>query len=586
MPENIHPMLDSFAVAGDDQLEALALRAAPLSRGSRRNLLETRRARVAIQCANAAAIEREVRAVGGETELVTLKDGGSADIVLADVPLDAIGQIAGAGAVYLVTPAVEARPNMDAARPGVWSSGSLDIPTTAGRGSGVVVGVVDTGIDWRHPDFRNSDGTTRIHRLLVQDRSNQQEFTSAQINAALAGGALIPGDDDPDGHGHGTHVTSTAAGNGAASQGRLRGIAPEATIIAVRTDFNTNNVRKAVSYVFQNAGTQPAVVNLSLGSHFGPHDGTSDFDVVIERLAGPGRIIVASAGNESGDAIHAGARLQTNSRFVADIVLNRGNGGGPASAMIDVWIPAGDQIDLVVRTPDGDLIPAGSAMSNTRWRARAVPVTAMNGDTNVFVTITAMELSSATLHGWSLLFSSRQVTDGRVHAWILNADMAHFTAGASNSHLVGEPATSRGAIAVAAWSSKREWDSRAGRITKPAIQLGGIAHFSSPGPSRDERNKPEIAAPGQWISAALSSQIQADPTLVDPSGQYRMMQGTSMAAPVVTGAVALLLEKFGPLTPREVLSRLVAACVSDVHTGVTWNPRWGFGKLQLDRILP
>ncbi|MBL8212042.1 MAG: S8 family serine peptidase [Bryobacterales bacterium] len=585
MPENIHPMLDSFAVASNDETEAFALRAAPLSRGTRRTVIETRRARVAIQCANAAAIERQVRAVGGETELVTPKDGGSADIVLAEVPLDGIGQLANSDAVYLVTPAVEARPNMDAARPAVWSSGSVDIPSTAGRGAGVVVGVVDTGIDWRHPDFRHADGTTRIHRLLVQDRSSQQEFTSAQINAALAGGALIPGDDDPDGHGHGTHVTSTAAGNGAASQGRLRGIAPEASIIAVRTDFNTNNVRRAVSYVFQQAGTNPAVVNLSLGSHFGPHDGTSDFDQVIERLVGPGRIVVASAGNESGDGIHAGARLPGNSRFVADILLNPGNGGSPASAMIDIWIPAGDQMDLVLRTPDGDLIQTGSAMSNTRWRARVAPVAAMNGDTNVFVTITVMELSSATLHGWSLIFSSRQVTDGRVHAWILNSDMARFTTGASNSHLVGEPATSRGAIAVAAWASKRQWDSQAGQIIKPAIQLGGIAHFSSPGPSRDERNKPEIAAPGQWISAALSSQIQADPTLVDPSGQYRMMQGTSMAAPVVTGAVALLLEKFGPLTPQQVLARLVAGCVSDVHTGVTWNARWGFGKLQLDRIL-
>ena len=108
---------------------------------------------------------------------------------------------------------------------------------------------------------------------------------------------------DPDGHG--THCASIAVGNGAASNGKYRGVAPDASIMAVRSEpLLDAHIIRGIREVFARAGQRRAVINLSLGGHLGPHDGTSAIENVIARESGPGRIVVAACGNEGRRVIH------------------------------------------------------------------------------------------------------------------------------------------------------------------------------------------------------------------------------------------------------------------------------------------
>ncbi|NNF07173.1 MAG: S8 family serine peptidase, partial [Candidatus Eisenbacteria bacterium] len=183
---------------------------------------------------------------------------------------------------------------------------------TGHTGEGVVIGIIDSGIDTTHPDFQNPDGSTRIAYYWAQGDDfgpppsigYGSEWDAAAINASAV--------TKPDDIGHGTHVAGIAAGNGRATGGgedpyRFPGLAPEATIIMVATDFREDHLVDAIDYIFDKALAMgfPAVVNMSLGTQAGPHDGTAAVDQAIDALSGSGKMVVAAAGNEGNDRIHA-----------------------------------------------------------------------------------------------------------------------------------------------------------------------------------------------------------------------------------------------------------------------------------------
>ena len=121
-----------------------------------------------------------------------------------------------------------------------------------------------------------------------------------------------------------------------------------------------------------------------------------------------------------------------------------------------------------------------------------------------------------------------------------------------------------------------------------AMNLEDISYFSSEGPTRDGQNKPEIAAPGQYLISTLSSDAQP----VELPLEYRVkdinyvaLQGTSMSAPYVTGALALLLEKDGTIDWAEAKRRLMKSARLSTHTGPCWNSRWGYGKINVEKLL-
>jgi subtilisin family serine protease len=461
--------------------------------------------------------------------------------------------------------------------------------TPAVDGTGVIVGFVDTGIDVRHLDFRydaNRDGREESSRVLaLWDQTwglFGATYSQEDIEADLASGA---GPDtgivrEADRDGHGTHVAGIAAGDGSSSSAGFRGVAPAAWIVAVKTTFFTADILEGVGYIFDEAERRglPAVVNLSLGGQEGPHDGTSAFEQGLDELAqGAGRAIVVSAGNEGDLAIHVSGLLQGGIRtFELE--------AGAREITMEIWYPGASRFSISVMSPSG-----ASSSASTGTGSGFVPspegiayidnasggVNPNNGDREAFVRITN------TTSGTRWRVSVRdEGGGGRFDGWV-TTDAGRIVDGDSTS-TIDEPGNARSAITVGSFNTKGSWPSRAGQQDElDPNQLGVLSGFSSQGPTRDGRTKPDVTAPGAWICATLSSSSASPDYLLHPDGFHVMHRGTSMAAPHVAGAVALLFDVDPKLTGSEVLDLLTRTASHDEYTGSVPNVRWGFGKLDV-----
>jgi subtilisin family serine protease len=543
---------------------------------------------VEVRAADRAPVEDAVAALAGTATPV------SETTLLVQAPRTKLAELARLDAVRYVEASYRLRPLCDLAH---LSANLLDKnlkPSVPQTGKGVLIGIVDSGIDVTHPSFQQGN-QTRLIRYL--DQVTNTEYTPEKIEAGHAVNS-------PDTLGHGTHVAGIAAGNGGGSPSqRYRGVAPEADLAVVKTTFETDRVVAGIKYLFDLAGqrNQPCVVNLSLGGHVGGHDGSSVMERTIDQLSGPGRIVVASAGNEGRDPIHASTTLSVGSatpaRWTANFSLQPRVIQGQLIGLlqVQVWHFQEDALKVTLRAPNGELFEAPFPETDRQvflvaGTRQAAPY---SGDLVSTFTVVAVA-QSQWLGGWSLLVEetaagSAQV--GTVHAWIADRDMGGFTTGQAFSHLVGMPATAFSVIAVASYATRDQWKSRdpgTPNVAPQGIVLEDISYFSSPGPTRDGDNKPEIAAPGQWLVSALSS--TADPREVPewtrlPNLPYAAMQGTSMAAPYVTGALALLLEKDRTIDWAEAKRRLIKSARLDSRTRAPWNSRWGYGKINVERLL-
>ncbi|MGJ8623411.1 MAG: phage tail tip lysozyme [Yoonia sp.] len=441
-------------------------------------------------------------------------------------------------------------------------------PRVRETGAGVIVGVIDYGCDFVHAAFRNRDGTTRLRWLWHQgapttDASPEpyrkgRLISREEINAALQ-------DDDPYAAlgyyptrrrarrgSHGTHVLDIAAGNG---RGRgPTGMAPAADIIFVhvatgRTSGLSNfgdsvGVMEAVDFIANRAGDQPCVINISMGRHGGPHDGTTlierGFDAIL--AARRGFSIVQSAGNYHSAQIHCQGRFASPGDRAR--MAFRVQPDNDSTKEVEVWYPAADVLDVRLTAPDGRSsfdVPPDERVDivigrDTVGRAYHRLGDPGNGDTHVDIFI----YDSAPDGRWRLELTARSVRDGNWHAWIERdgdrADQTRFVAGpVSKATTGGTIAHGRGPIQVAAHDG-------ADRLSRR------YTSFSSAGPSRDGRATPFVAAPGKDIIAARSA-LRG----VRSNGREVMIQsGTSMASPHVAGLVALMLEAFPRAGQRQL----------------------------------
>jgi subtilisin family serine protease len=469
------------------------------------------------------------------------------------------------------------------------------------RGRNVLIGIVDTGIDAAHLAFKKG-AQTRIVRYL--DQTTGKEYDADAINNGQAAAS-------PDKHGHGTHVAGIAAGNGRGAGGSAyAGVAPEADLAIVKTTFQSNDIAAGVKYLFDVAEErqQACVVNLSLGGHFGGHDGSTVTERTIDQLSGRGRIVVVSAGNEGRDPIHASTVLPRGQAAPASwkahfqLKLRQDETGRQFGLLIvQIWHQHEDSLDVRVRAPNGESFQPPSLDQKEFDRSVFLvqcshQVAPYSGDHVTTFTVIAQP-ESQWLSGWSILVEEKRqenglgVHVGAVHAWILNDDMGAFTSGATVSHLVGMPGTAYSAITVGSYATRKSWKSQDPNlpvVDLNAVHLEDVSYFSSPGPTRDGDTKPEISAPGQWLISALSAGAPGEEVpswLRVKATDYAAMQGTSMAAPYVTGALALLLEKDAKIDWAEAKRRLIKSARQDAFTAPCWNQRWGYGRIHVARLL-
>lgn len=470
------------------------------------------------------------------------------------------------------------------------------------RGDGVLVGIVDTGIDFTHASFRRADGTSRIRFIWDQTltrRTGEQlpggftygvEYTNAQINAALVTAAPFNNVRQRDDDGHGTHVAGIAAGDGsAAGQNRpaftFIGVAPEAELIIVKVGGGgaeglgtSATALDAVNYCFQRAQqlNRPIAVNMSLGDNLGPHDGTSLLERGLDNLlGGPGRAFVKSAGNVGNAGHHAGGRVVTGATVDVGVLQPDGN---TTPDQLDFWYRGGDTFRAAVVDSAGNItgfVNVGVAQTFTLAGGNTVRIDhrnndPFNGDRRIFITIQPGTAAQIRAGQWNVrLRSVNSPAGGRFDGWIQRHNMPNqrptFTAPfESNDRTISTPGTAREVITAANY------------ITRGA-GVGSLSASSSRGPTRDGRAAPTLAAPGQNIVSARAAHGTLDP--------YAGMGGTSMAAPHVTGAIALMFQKNRNRTQAQIRDCLIDSARGDTFTGPLPNTAWGAGKLDVETAV-
>jgi subtilisin family serine protease len=520
-------------------------------------------------------------------KIISETEGG--EVFLVNLPVTSIRNMDRTTHIKRAEAARVLLPRLDEAR-GPATGLDQALQADARTGAGVVFGIVDTGLDWSHPDFRDQNGDTRLelftHAFIPPDSdvSQFEDFGTTDLNDTLQGQGQVP-QGDP--HGHGTHCASIASGNGRASNGVFRGVAPEATIMAMRSEplMDTHTIR-GIREFFNQAGNRPAVVSLSLGGHIGGHDGTSAIENVIATESGPGRIVVVAAGNEGGDGIHWQGELVENGEISIPVRI-----ADPDLQIIDVWIPRGDVVQIQIQPPDGTLFSPDGQIHSTvfgqflaDWREDPV-----NHDQNLTFLI-----AGTPNFTWQISIAASQVVHGGVHAWghtnSANNNFSLFPGFTEPDFSIGMPGTEERAIVVGSLVSKNQFDTQGGTLIAQALSVGQLSPFSSHGPTRIGKQKPDIAAPGQYITAALAqnSHFSTDPNYIPrhhPTNGYITIQGTSMATPFVAGVIALMLEREPDLTPEEIQQRMWITARRDEDTHRVWDSGFGYGKLDVEALF-
>lgn len=542
-------------------------------------------------------------------------------IQLPDTSLTALAALEGVGYVQAATPV---RPMMDLAR----AAAGADLVATgnglsqAYAGSGIVVGVIDAGFDYTHPNFYDAAGQSlRIKRVWEQKYSGGtppqgfsygSEFTSPEAILAAGGDVTT--------NSHGTHVAGIAAGAYESADVPWRGIAAEADIVLVsmgEAQENNVNISDAIAYIYQYAEQEgkPCVINMSLGQQIGPHDGTSAFDRLADRLQGAGRLLVGSSGNFGTSKIHvskvfSGAgdgdlRTLVSYKSTPSAI----NCGGE----VDIWGTEGMKYDVQVvvynysrneivdatQAMDASL-PEGATQEYTFSSSAAgtvlltTEINPLNGKPHTLVSLALRSLRYN--HAVGIIVTPRSA--GEVHAWaddtyvqFTNRDLEGWQDGDTRHTLAEIGGTGTQIISVGAYATRTSYvTAGSSREQSTGETLGDIATFSSTGNALDGRMKPDVAAPGTFIASSVSSHdagLSSYPLAgtTEWNGKtysYAYMQGTSMAAPFVTGVVATWLQANPDLTPDDIRDVLRETSVHDEFTDGAASPgssSWGYGKI-------
>lgn len=459
-------------------------------------------------------------------------------------------------------------------------------PNLTGRG--VLLGVIDSGIDYRHPDFINPDGTTRIVSILqINDLTNlltpTVEYTREQINLALQQPTeeealqIVPSIDVI---GHGTHVAGIAGGNGRASEGQYRGVAYESDFIIVQLGPSTyepftksTELMRAVIYIINKAQSlnQPVAINISYGNNYGSHDGNSLFETYLDDMSNMWKNVIAvGSGNEGAAAHHYEDVLIQDEDKVIEFAVSPGE----TSVSVQLWKSYVDTISIEIESPSGEksglIRPLlGTQQFNLGQTSLALffgePSPYENDQEIYFVLLPNNEFISEGT--WKIRIRPENIVLGNINLWLpvssgLNI-FTRFLQPSVNTTLT-VPSTATKVITVGGYN----------QVTN------SIASFSGRGYTREINIiKPNIVAPAVDVISTV------------PGGGYDALSGTSMAAPFVTGASAILMQ-WGivlgndPFLYGEKVKAYLQKSANRNESLRTYpNPEWGFGSLCLSKVF-
>ncbi len=418
-------------------------------------------------------------------------------------------------------------------------------------GQGVLVAVIDSGIDYTLEDFRNSDGTTRIRAIWDQSLRPREgesapngyeigvEYTKEVIDEALKAqtpaerGKLMATRDTT---GHGTAVAGIAAGNGRGAgtdYRRYAGAAPESELLIVKLGNpssdgfpRTTELMMGIDYVIRKALAyqMPAAVNISFGNTYGSHDGTSLLERFIDDMSNVWKnCICIGTGNEAAGAGHVSGRITDESEAVIELAVQ----DNQPSLNVQIWKEYVDVMDISIISPSGIRIgPVQEILGPQRYVAGQTEILLYYGEPSPYSTAQEIYIDMIPRESyinsgvWRIVLVPVDIVSGEFQMWlpsegVLNKGTA-FLYPTDNMTLT-IPSTARRVISVGAYNG----------LTLAYADFSGRGSLSRWG---ENIVKPDIAAPGVDIMTTAAG------------GGYAAVSGTSFATPFVTGGAALMME--------------------------------------------
>ena len=499
--------------------------------------------------------------------------------------------------------------------------------TSSYKGRGVIIGMIDSGIDFTHPDFKDSLGNTRVLWLWdmnLADSANTpqpydygQEFSRSQIDSGLA-----TAHNGTDQFGHGTYTAGIAAGNGNAN-GRFQGVAPEAELIVVGYDFNAadtvSRMAHAVEYIFNKAQAlgMPCVINASLGDYYGSHDGLDLQSQYISYMLNQqsGRVIVQACGDigvnypfhvgrnsVSGDTVFTWCKYNVSTgdvyiQIYADTANYRDIRYSIGVDKVTPYFEFRGQTNFGSVFPTINNLLSRDIMNGPNRIGNIQEFTSLNDGVylhEIYIT------PDSTDYNWRFITTGNGRYDSWTFDWVFQnlpsdtvfPDMSHYHAPDTISSIVSGINCLSNVISVGNYTNTdRHIDVDTVLQISPGDLPQQIAVNSGRGPTRSGLVKPDVSGPGNHIVSTgvlslITGLISTQPYKVAQGGYHITGGGTSASAPVVAGIAALYLEENPGGGWLNVKTALQNCAFQDTFMwGPYPNNAWGYGKVHAFEAL-